>query len=214
MKSNINLYSDEFKPHQDPLSLNRVFLVWIVSFVALASLVVHAKLKLDGLSVDSDLIESKVSVEEALVSELQKKAVAHSQDPEIKKQLAQLNKELNVKRQLLKVLAVKKNEDGLGYSGLMYDFSAYLKNDLWLTEVEYGQKFVYVKGELTSSRSFTIWLSTMKKSPYFAGKKFTNLSIKELADKDVNEFEISTGESQESAPLSDWFYASEEKTKS
>lgn len=192
MKQRINLYLSELRPVKDPLSLNNIALSWAIVLVLCIGYMSILMYVNKDLTHELTQVKRKLTQQTAQVNELQA-ALAVKQDKTfLSQQLNKLKKEYQHKGMMLKYISGKNNEDKISYADVMSDLAQFHHSDVWLTQFEFMNHEIELKGLTQSPSKLPYWFDGLKQSVFFSGKSFSVLEFTHVDEQSKVEFRVAT----------------------
>ena len=192
MKQRINLYLSELRPVKDPLSLNNIALSWVIVLVVCIGYMSILMYVNNDLTKELTKVKSKLAQQTAQVNELQA-ALAVKQDKTfLSQQLNKLKKEYQHKEMMLKYISEKNNENNISYADVMSDLAQFHHSDVWLTQFQFINHEIELKGLTQSPSKLPYWFDGLKQSPFFSGKSFSVLEFTHVDEQSQVKFRVAT----------------------
>ncbi|SFD66127.1 PilN domain-containing protein [Pseudoalteromonas denitrificans] len=192
MKQRINLYLDDLRPIKDPLSLTNIVASWLVVLIICigytgALFYVNADTKKTLTH-----IKQKVDQQNASINELQA-ALSVKQDKNfLSQQLNKLNKEHQHKKMVFEYIAGRNKDNKTSYADVMSDLAEYHHNDIWLTEFQFVNHEIELKGLTQVPSKLPHWFDGLKRSSFFSGKSFSIIEFTNENEGEQVEFRVAT----------------------
>jgi Tfp pilus assembly protein PilN len=192
MKQRINLYLSDLRPVKDPLSLNNIALSWAIVLVICIGYMGILMYVNKDLTQELTKVKRNLTQQTAQVNELQA-ALAVKQDKTfLSQQLNKFKKEYQHKEMMLKYISDKNNEDKISYADVMSDLAQFHHSDVWLTEFQFLNNEIVLKGLTQSPSKLPYWFDGLKQSAFFSGKSFSVLEFTHVDEQSKVEFRVAT----------------------
>lgn len=199
MKTQINLYLDEFKPKADLLGLPVVASVWLLLVVFVGLLFWVGKSRLDASQDQLWSLQTQLTEQRELTEQLKQKSLQHVEDPQLRRAIAQQSLTIKHQRTILKALQQHKGTKNSGYAQLMADLANFHSSSIWLTGVTYRADTIVLSGATMQPEKITQWLARLSRSTYFSGTEFSNLNIVSDDGESFSRFTVATSATQKVA---------------
>ena len=188
-EQSVNLYTDEFRPRIDWLSLNRCLIY--VLLVSLAPVAISVQQSMESsdlvvnLTVQQDLTQQWRLNLQSLRADIDKQ----SKDPELEAKIVLLQGKQSDKLTLRNFLrqGIPGNSDG--FSAYLADLARFHRPGLQLTHVNLtgGGENIWLVGQTRSGELVTRYVDGLGRSDIFKGREFKHLAIsREVVRSDSN----------------------------
>ncbi|MGL4717160.1 MAG: PilN domain-containing protein [Aeromonas sp.] len=177
MKRQINLYSAEFRPARQWVSLNQMALAWGCALLLILLLGVTYSWQQQqvsrALAQRSAELESKRSEAQRLDAELAR----HQADPRLQQQLVNKQDQLTAKQALMHQLGNLILQKSAGYASVMADLSRIRNSNLSLQRIEINEGRINLSGFASRSQDVPAWVNRFKQTSSLAGREFGELTL-------------------------------------
>lgn len=198
MKTRVNLYTQEFQPKQERLSLNHVLAISLASLVLMLVLVFVAR-------QDTATVQAQVGVAKLQLTELEEevqglttKVAQHVQNPALEQQLALLNSRLQYRHDVLSQLSSLALVQSSGFSILMSDLARLRDKDIRLSQIRLAGETMTLVGIARNHAAIPRWIRLFEKGTSLEGREFNKLHITRNSD-DIIAFTLTTNLAKEVA---------------
>ena len=177
MKTRVNLYTAEFRPNLQRLTLATVLA--LISFMLLLLLLVSYSADHGVRTAEQDVtaMETQLTALENEISLASDKAGQHEQSPALSQRLLLLEQRLHQRQEVLATLSDLTVVQESGFSGLMADLAHLRDADIRLTAIKLNGGRITLIGLARTPASIPRWISTFSQSKALAGKTFDRLTI-------------------------------------
>lgn len=197
-KVRLNLYLPSMRPVKEKLPLNTMVSCWVVTALLMGGLSYYYYQDFEQIEAKRKQINLELDVSKTQLSTLEQRHADFKPSPRLMTELDRLTQELNGKRFLSQHLKGKSAPKEQRYSQVMVDLAKLHSDNLWVTDMRFEEEKVAIKGYALDALAVPRWLNELQQSPYFSGKSFALMNIKNesenplVAQQGVIEFEIST----------------------
>lgn len=186
MKNRINLYLDEFKPRLQLVSLNFLFVVWGILLISIILFYLQVQIQRNKAEQQSAIVANVHSQKSALIKQLSIELEQRISDPQLVKQIEQLQADIAVKKTILTEISGRENLKHKRFSALMHDLAAHHAPDLWLTGISVDQHKLLIEGSTVDATSLPRWLNKLRNVDYFVDQEFANAQLFRDTDQQLN----------------------------
>lgn len=198
MKTRVNLYTQEFQPKQERLSLNHVLAISLASLVLMLVLVFVARQDTAAVRAQVSAAEQQLAELENEVQGLTAKVVQHVQNPALEQQLALLDSRLQYRQDVLSQLSSLALVQSSGFSILMSDLARLRDKDIRLSQIQLAGETMTLVGIARNHAAIPRWIRKFEQGTSLEGREFNKLHIDRNSD-DVIAFTLTTNLSNEGA---------------
>ncbi len=198
MKTRVNLYTQEFQPKQERLSLNHVLAISLASLVLMLVLVLVARLDTAAVRTQVSVAEQQLDELENEVQGLTAKVAQHVQNPALEQQLALLDSRLQYRHDVLSQLSSLALVQSSGFSILMSDLARLRDKDIRLSQIRLVGETMTLVGIAKNHAAIPRWIRKFEKGTSLEGREFNQLHITRNSD-DIIAFTLTTNLSNEGA---------------
>lgn len=177
MKISINLYDDELRPKKYLLTLNNIA---IVAGIGLAVMLAwYGSLYFSGsqLADKLEMVTQEADYAQQELVNLQQALVKHNDSATLNNQKDKLERRIQAKKLLLKMIANRSDEGAVDYYQVMKELTEHHDHDVWLEHFRFNQDDVLFNGYATHSKAVTQWLTYLQATDSFKGREFSLLDI-------------------------------------
>lgn len=193
IKSRINLYLPSMRPVKEKLSLSTMVLSWLATLALMAGAGYTVNSQYEVVQVELEQAQIEFDVSKAELDILEARHADYKPSPRLMTRLKRLEQELNGKRFLSQHLRGRTTPDEQAYSQVMLDLARLHSDNLWVTNMNFEQDKVHIRGFALDALAVPNWLNGLQKSQYFSGKSFALMNLSnETNENGLIEFEIST----------------------
>ena len=182
MKQQINLYVEQLQPKRDPLPLARA-LRWCGAALLLLALAVAlcqwlAAGSARQLRAVQQQHQTLLGELVTLTAELQ----ARRPPPALEQRIAQLQRDIQGRQQLLAVLSHSEPLRQAPFLPLLDALSRHANGQLWLQQIRLGQHQLLLAGQTLSEQAVPAWLRQLSGDPALAQFKIDRLQVDATAE--------------------------------
>lgn len=177
MKTRINLYSEQFRPQLDLLSLN--FVLCLVGVLLLTLIGLGSWQGQQANKQASNLANQQVQVQQQQqqITTISNALAARKPSVQLTANLAQLQQQLAAQKQLLAQLAGRQQHKTRGFAGLMATLAEASPKDLWLTDIQLQGNQLDLRGVTQDADALPRWVKQLGQSPYLKGTDFAGAHL-------------------------------------
>lgn len=198
MKTRVNLYTQEFQPKQERLSLNHVLAISLASLVLMLVLVFVARQDTATVQAQVGMAKLQLTELEEEVQGLTTKVAQHVQNPALEQQLALLNSRLQYRHDVLSQLSSLALVQSSGFSILMSDLARLRDKDIRLSQIRLAGETMTLVGIARNHAAIPRWIRLFEKGTSLEGREFNKLHITRNSD-DIIAFTLTTNLAKEVA---------------
>lgn len=191
MKISINLYDDELRPKKHLLTLNNIAIAASVGVAVMLIWFGSLWFKTSELANKQEQLDQEKHFAEQELSNLQKALVKHNDSGSLNQQKEKLERQIQAKKVLLKLVSSRSSEEAVDYYQVMKDLTEHHDHDVWLSHFKFNQNDVLFDGFATQSKSVTQWLTYLQATDSFKGREFTLLDI-QAVETEYLQFQTAT----------------------
>ena len=192
-KVRLNLYLPSMRPVKEKLSLSTMLLSWAAMLVVMSALSFYVQNDHNQVAAAQKQSGIELQVSKAELTKLEQRHADFKPSPLLMTKLDRLTQELNGKRFLSQHLKGREMPVEQRYSQVMTDLARLHSNNLWVTHMRFEEDKVAINGFALDAMAVPDWLNQLQQSPYFSGKSFALMDLKNESPKQgVIEFQIST----------------------
>jgi MSHA biogenesis protein MshI len=177
MKSSLNLYQAQFRPHFVWMTLSHLSGICFV-LVALLFLV-SGFLQQENANVDEQLIEvqTTLSQQRAILDEMSNILAQRTEDPELIATLTSLSSNIQGKETLLARLEELDQQQSNSFSNMLTSLAKIDANNVWLTRIQVIENDLNMQGVISSPNALPLWIRSLSDTEYFANRTFREAHI-------------------------------------
>lgn len=198
MKTRINLYTAEFQPRLQVLTLSFVLIIWLILSVIMGAVYYFEVAKQDEQQQKLTIVEQQNLQQEELLLALQEQLSARKDDPLLVQAIEQNQRDIELKQRVLTHLAGQESLKSNGFSDLMLGLAAHHQSGLWLTRVSLDDKKVSIEGSAADSVTIPQWVSKLGQTRHFSGQEFSTTKLFRDAAQQLH-FTLNSQSAEESA---------------
>lgn len=197
-KVRLNLYLPSMRPIKEKLPLNTMVICWVIMSLMMGGLSFYFQHRFEQIDTQRRQASIELDVSKKELETLEQRHADFKPSPRLMTTLDRLTQELNGKRFLSQHLKGRAAPKEQKYSQVMVDLAKLHSNNLWVTDMRFEEDKVAIKGFALDALAVPKWLNELQQSPYFSGKSFALMNIKNESEnplvnqQGVIEFEIST----------------------
>ncbi len=135
MKTRVNLYTPEFRPKKEWVTLTHITGIGVLAVVVMLFVVFLAKGALTSAQLKLNTAQGKITQLENSVQELTLAVENNVQDPVLKQKLDRLSVQLDYRERLLAQLLSLSTVQSRGFSAFMSDLAILRDKDIRLTRI-------------------------------------------------------------------------------
>lgn len=194
MKQQVNLFTDDFQPRREWLTLDQLAgsAVAVIVLVALVALVLQQSL--NSLRKEQRQLESDVSEQSELVSQLETSLQERREDAALRDRVERLERQVRDRRRLLERADEVTQATREGFTPYLRGMARHSFDDLWLTAIRVNLVggHVGLEGRALSGDKVPEYLQLLTHEDVFEGRRFAHFSIDREEDSDVLGFSVSS----------------------
>lgn len=194
MIQQVNLYTQELRPHRQRLSAVRALGVIALLTVMMVGYSVWLKHQQSSLAQQISVMEEQnVRLGEA-VSGLSAAVEGRQPDPELEAALKRLNDTLARRERLLERVQGLVVSPGAGFSPQMAALASQIPENIWLTGIvlETQPQRIQLEGRARASEQVPVYLEQLGQAPAFTGRTFSVFRLDRPEKGDWVEFFVAS----------------------
>lgn len=191
IKARVNLYTQEFRPKQERLSLNHALAISLASLVLMLVLIFSARQDIATVRTQVRVAEQQLNQLENEMQTLTAKVAQHVQNPALAQQLALLDSRLQYRHAVLSQLASLALVQSSGFSILLSDLARLRDKDIRLSQIKLAGETMTLVGIARNHAAIPRWIRRFEKGTSLEGREFNKLHIDRNSD-DVIAFTLTT----------------------
>lgn len=185
------------RPIKEKLSLTTMVVSWLATIALMAGASYTVNNQYENIQAQLEQVTLEFDVSKTELDTLEALHADYKPSPRLMTKLKRLEQELNGKRFLSQHLRGRTAPDEEAYSQVMLDLARLHTDSLWVTNMNFEQDKVYIRGFALDALAVPSWLNGLQQSPYFSGKSFALMNLSNEMSNETNargliEFEIST----------------------
>ena len=184
MKQQINFYGADFKPVADPLSLDRMLLVWLVGIMLM---VVFYNYELERSNVAKDawqMAQKREAHQLGQLDSLQASFTNRGDAYVLERTLEDMSSSLAQRNFVLDQLSQRVDGMSNGIAGLMESLAMITVDGLWLTTINVNQGQLSVTGITNDAEKVPQLILRLQNITALKDKRFARLEMKPVEDND------------------------------
>ncbi len=183
MKNRINLYTDEFRPQPERVSLRQaVFVWWLVGFMVVAA-IFWQQGRTATVQQQAAEYKQRVTQQQQQLQQLTQAIEQRVVDVNLQRRVEQAEELLSMKRLLLQRLQSQAYTND-GFSSFFSALAEIEDQQVWLQHIHIDSGAMALAGRATSSDAVPKWLNQFKHYPALARQQFSGLKL--LRDEQLN----------------------------
>jgi len=190
-KYSINLFQEELRPKKPLLSLTRVVIAWLATFIFMFVWMLFNQYQVSNLDTEHAVLLNNNTKLQVKLKELEGKISQHQPSKELNDKLALLKLLLANKKVLYQQLTDRSRTNVVGFSAAMTELSAMHHPDISLNTVTINNDFMTFKGVARAPDAVPTWLAGFENSVLLSGQSFANFTLAENEQK-LTEFTVSS----------------------
>ena len=193
MRQQINLYQERFHPRRLWLSANQAALAAALLLAVGAgwSLLLGYQLDAAGerrLAIEAD--RERLSVELAAANSELARLLG---DDRLDRQIEGIARQISARKKILDFVNDNRFGSGRGFSSYLVALSRLHVDDIWLSQIRFGQDFVQIKGSALDAERIPGYFDRFREEPVFVGNRFDLFRVSRDREHDWKiDFEIAT----------------------
>ena len=177
MKTNVNLYSPEFRPKLRLLSLHFILSFWLISLCVCLSVYAYFSYQHKQFSAEMDNVERNKQQQIALLEQLKSELKNLVVDPALLEKANKRQGTIKFKKRVLDEVEVQSKFTSHAFSDLMIELAANNKSGLWLTHIHIDKSDVMIEGAALSSALIPQWVNSLSNTKFFQGQEFSETRL-------------------------------------
>ncbi|MDP5031373.1 MAG: PilN domain-containing protein [Paraglaciecola sp.] len=186
MKTTVNLYSSEFHPKLQLLSLPLALSVWLILSLVLLGIYLFDYFKHDELKATLSKIEQEQKEQAIVLKSMQTEFASIKADEKLNQLVDEQQRNLVFRKQLLRDVLGQEDLKSKTFSTLMLDLANHHQTGVWLTHILIDGYDVKLAGSATESSLVPSWLSGLSATEYFKGQQFSEARLFRDAEQTLN----------------------------
>ncbi|MGO4892100.1 PilN domain-containing protein [Flavobacterium sp. W21_SRS_FM6] len=186
MKTTVNLYSSEFHPKLQLLSLPLALSVWLILSLVLLGIYLFDYFKHDELKATLSKIEQQQKEQAIVLKSMQTEFASIKADEKLNQLVDEQQRNLVFRKQLLRDVLGQEDLKSKTFSTLMLDLANHHQTGVWLTHILIDGYDVKLAGSATESSLVPSWLSGLSATEYFKGQQFSEARLFRDAEQTLN----------------------------
>jgi len=178
MKLRVNLYTDEFRPKRQWLTLPQMALGWLALLALLLAWWGLSQWQLSGQQQANRQLQQQLLQLKQQSEGLDAQIKARQQDAGLTAELAQRRALLTGKQQLVAQLSGRAGLKGQGMAALLADLARVGGPDISVQTIRLEQGRLSLAGQSRSSEAVPAWLDRFKQTQSLAGHGFADLQMR------------------------------------
>lgn len=176
MKIRINLYTEEFRPKRERVSLGQAVLAWLLLSLLAAIVIFWQQGR--SATAQQQVAEHKqrVALQQQQLEQLTKAIEQRVVDVSLQRQAEQAEHMLSVKRLLLQRLQGQAEVNN-GFSTFLSALAAIEDQQVWLQHIYINNGAMALAGRASGSDAVPKWVNQFKHYPPLARQKFSGLKL-------------------------------------
>jgi Tfp pilus assembly protein PilN len=198
IKSRINLYTAEFRPVPERLSLRQLLGLLVFLLVMVVSALAYEVYQDSVVSRRESNAKMRLEQTQQSLEQAKESLKARQVDSKLEARVSLYQRDLKVKQLLMNRMDGRRYTNE-GFSGVLTALASIEQSQVWLSDIQIRGGYVALKGSTRSSDDVPKWVSQFKYYPALADQRFSALRIYR-DKKEALRFELSSsGVSAENA---------------
>jgi hypothetical protein len=194
MSQQINLYRDDLRPLQ--ILLPARLMLGLVGALVVLLLLVWFVTVLRVWSAEAELADLKhrQAAQQQQIMQITEQLAQRVKSPVLEQQVRRLERDLDLKRQLLAVVSGESEGNSGGFSAQLAGLGRHQRDGLWFTHIGFsdGGSGLRLEGRALDARLLPAYLQDLAAEPAYLGKEFTTFWMRRPEDDTRMDFVIST----------------------
>lgn len=199
MKSQINLFHEEFRPKFEWVCASHFVGVIVAALVLCSGLYGLTLYQLNAKEQQVAAIKKELSRQQHSIEEITQALTQRVSDPVLASKLASFAEQSRTRGMLLnhirKLSALKQRS----FSGLFDSLSQSNSTELWLTEFLVTPDELNLEGLIAQPRALPMWISELSQTDFFKGQEFNVASV--VREQDSLVFKLNSVNKNDSASI-------------
>ncbi len=194
MMQQVNLYTDELRPRQQPLQARLVVMAIVASLLLVVAGALYVRYENRALNESLTGFQSQMQSLEVRVAELTTAVASRQIDPELVAAVAELSGNISRRQRLLVEVQRLVGSGGEGFSPYMAAMARQIPEGVWLTgfKIDLGAADVQLSGRTRQSERVPVYLERLGKEPVFSGRHFARFKLERHESGRWIDFDIAT----------------------
>lgn len=189
-KIRINLYSKEFKPKKQLLTLYEMISIWVIFLLIMFSLSYYSIYQSNKLEAKHKIIQEQNTRIDRQLLEVQELLAKMVPNEALKSKLEQIKKTHESKKKFMDFLLANKDLRNNGYADFMKVLSLVTVKDISITRFRLDSHSVEIYGDTINSAAIPQWLDRFKEYDSIKNMTFGALDISNNAETNVLNFSL------------------------
>ncbi len=193
MRQQINLYQERFHPRRLWFSANQAAAAAALLFAVGAawSLLLGYQLDAAGerrlaIQADRDRLSAELAAANTELARL-------LGDDRLDRQIEGIARQISARKKILNFVNDNRFGSGRGFSSYLVALSRLHVDDIWLSQIKFGQDFVQIKGSALDAERVPGYFDRFREEPVFVGNRFDLFRVsRDRAHEWKIDFEIAT----------------------
>lgn len=194
MIQQVNLYTDELKPRQEPLKATAAGLLVLVSMALVLASAVYVRLDHKQLVRQLADLNAVNQGLESQVGDMTQTIEGRQVDPKMVQAVSDVTTNIDRRQRLLAEVEKLVGTSAGGFSPYMVALARQNPEGLWLTGfgVDLSQDHVQIAGKTRTASEVPLYLQRLGDEPVFSGRSFGHLSLQRDKSESWIEFSVAT----------------------
>lgn len=182
MTQQINLYEARLRPRRELATARHLGVAAVLALVVVSALAVNARLGADRRGAELAALQADIRTEQERVTVLGKAVAERRVSPALSGELAKNRAQLEIRQEVLDVLAAGRIGNSEGFSGVMTGFARQAQADVWLTgfTVSNGGEEIEIRGRMLDAAKLPAYVQRLSDEPVFQGRRFAALDMRSV----------------------------------
>ncbi|MGN1394747.1 MAG: hypothetical protein ACI4V7_12085 [Succinivibrionaceae bacterium] len=187
-KIRINLYSKEFKPKPEILSLNHMLAIWLMIAVVIFMMIFYSNVQKNKLIQENKKLSAQIEDVESSILQTQALLSSMELDKSLEEKISKLKTMYASKQELITIIDKRSDLKSKGYAGFMYSLASISQPDLSVTNFKLQGLVAEISGKAKNAKTVPIWINQFSKYDDLRNKTFDSLHIKKDVDNNIVNF--------------------------
>ncbi|WP_427980881.1 PilN domain-containing protein [Agarivorans sp.] len=176
MKIRINLYTDEFRPQPERVSLRQAVLAWLLVGLLAVAAIFWQQGHTAALQQQAGAQKQRLAQQQQQLEQMKKAIEQRVVNASLQRQVEQAEQLLSMKRLLLQRLQGQAYTNK-GFASFFSSLAAIEDQQVWLQHIHIDDGVLALAGRATSSDAVPKWLNQFKHYPPLARQQFSGLKL-------------------------------------
>lgn len=182
MTQQINLYEARLRPRRELATARHLGIATALLLIVVSALAVNARIGADRRGAELAALQADIRNEQERLTVLSKAVAERRVSPALSGELARSRAQLEIRQEVLDVLAAGRIGNSEGFSGVMTGFARQAQADVWLTgfTVSNGGEEIEIRGRMLDAAKLPAYVQRLSDEPVFQGRRFAALDMRSV----------------------------------